>query len=130
MKKINRIDEFLLIFMKYTNNQIPYGLATDISKLLDISRERVRQRINKLNLLSSKSKELTNRYCIICKKVRPSYKSKYCTRECFRENLLKRALKKKCLICKKIFLIKSYQETNISPRKYCSIECAGIGRRK
>lgn len=75
---MNKIDQLLLMLMKYTDNQVPHGSLTDIAEFLEVSRERVRQRANHLKLVMPR--QLTTRACLFCNKL--TNNKKYCNRTC------------------------------------------------
>lgn len=119
---MNKIDDFLLVFMKYTDNQVPHGLLSDIARLLGKSRERVRQRAEFLKLTSHRT-VVGIRLCEVDQVPLGPNKHKYCSTRCARAARVARLPKMNCLQCGKEFAYLNSQDNNLLPRKFCSNPC-------
>lgn len=119
-------DDMLLTLTKYTDGVVPNGMLSDIARYAGVSRERVRQRAVKLNLLTNQPRKR----CIECD-VRMRYtRGNYCSNDCRRKALESRLSSKNCEKCGKEFKFRPNEDTNVIPRKFCSRECYRSSRKR
>lgn len=120
-----KIDQELKMITDLTGGQIPYGTLTKIAKINNVSREYVRQKANRLDLIPFYVISVKVKYCINCKKEFNSTRGgkKHCSPKCYKEYAYKKYwTSKKCKICgKDIVFLKSINRIPI----YCSKTCMG-----
>lgn len=120
----NPIDRHLKVFTKRTGGHITHGLLTDISLIVGVSRERVRQRANFLGFTPVRIFNKTKRPCIYCGELYvPSRSTQlFCTKKCHKAfNFYKYYTLHVCEICKKGFICRK----SIGERKFCGQYCLG-----
>jgi|SRR3990167_5414357 len=123
-KRSKNIDTQILMVTKLTQGQIPQGTLSQIARMNNVSREWVRLRANKLNVVSVR--EITQgglTYCIICKtEIRSKNgNKKYCSPKCYKEYRFKTYWTTiKCKTCGKE---KSWYKKSVRIPTYCSKQC-------
>lgn len=116
----NKIDIQLEIHTQLTGGQITHGLYTEIARILGVSKERVRQRANKLGLINYREIIKDGLMCKGCKIIFiPSWRGQaYHNTECKISRHQRLYLKKIiCINCGRARMIQRSQPNSIYCRK-------------